>query len=161
MNVTRAKVKLPLGGNPAVNAWFLDDNVFLPTEQDNGFWVRGRSRAEFLLRAPVVDDAASGRVRALTMPRVEVVLETGAVPNRVTIDGGAGKHVVDVPAHNRRSVLIEMSRGLPYHPDPADPMNYVYRMAIDSGSGFIPMFWEGGRDPRYLGVFVRVLPIYE
>ena len=36
--------------------------------------------------------------RSLRIRRLEVQLETGAEPNRVTVDAGTGKHVVEIPA---------------------------------------------------------------
>jgi hypothetical protein len=161
MNVTPHKVKVPLGGVPAVMAYFLDDNAYRP-EQD-AFWVRGRSRAEFMLRAPSVTEITEGGdiARSMRIRQVEVHLETGNEPNRVTVDAGTGAHVIEIPAHDRRSVVIQMPRGVPYHLDPQFPMNYVYGMSIESETGFIPMFWSGGRDARFLGVFVRIVPTYE
>jgi hypothetical protein len=161
MNVTPHKVKVPLGGVPAVTAYFLDDNAYRP-EQD-AFWVRGRSRAEFMLRAPSVIEVTEGGdlPRSLRIRQVEVQLETGAEANRVTVDAGTGAQVVEIPAHDRRSIVVAMPRGVPYHLDPQFPMNYVYGMAIESETGFIPMFWNGGRDSRNLGVFVRIVPTYE
>lgn len=161
MNVTPSKVKQPLGGAPPLLAYFLDDNAYRP-EQD-AFWVRGESRAELLLRAPVVTDVdgTAERVRALRVPRLQVELETGAVADRVTIDTGSTSETVDIPAHDRRTVVIELPPGLPYRPDPALPMNFVYRVAITSRSSFIPMFTTGSGDARVLGVFVRLIPLYE
>jgi hypothetical protein len=161
MNVTPSKVKQPLGGVPAVNAYFLDDNVY-QREQD-AFWVRGRSRAEFMLRAPVVTEVtASGDVqRSLRIRELEVQLETGDEPNRVTVDAGTGSQVIEIPAHDTRTLTVMMPEGVPYHLDPQFPMNYVYSMAIESETGFIPMFWSGGGDARYLGVRVRIVPRYE
>jgi hypothetical protein len=162
MNVTRHKVRQPLGGVPPVTAYFLDDNAY-PREGD-AFWVRGAARAEFMLRAPVVTEVASdGRetVRSLRIERLEVVLETGAEPNRVTVDAGTGRQVVEIPPNDGRSITIAMPAGVPYHVDPQFPMNYVYTMSIASETGFIPMFWSGGGDARYLGVFVRIVPHYD
>jgi hypothetical protein len=161
MNVTPSKVKQPLGGAPAVNAYFLDDNVY--QRENDAFWVRGRSRAEFLLRAPVVTEVTTqGDVqRSLRIRRLEVHLESGAEPNRVTVDVGTGAQVVELPPHDRRTVTVEMPDGVPYHVDPQFPMNYVYSMSVESESGFVPMFWSGGGDARYLGVFVRIVPHYD
>ena len=161
MNVTPDKVKQPLGGVPPVLAYFLDDNAY--PREGNAFWIRGQARAEFLLRAPVVMEQESGRerARALQIRRMEVHLESGAETNRVTVESGAATQVVEIPAHDQRSVTVDLPGGLPYHPDPQFYMNYVYRMAIESESGFIPMFWSGGKDARYLGVFVRLVPVYE
>jgi hypothetical protein len=161
MNVTPSKVKQPLGGVPPVSAYFLDDNAY-PREHD-AFWVRGASRAEFLLRAPVVTEMTdSGEVlRSLRIRQLEVQLETGGVANRVTVKTGAETQVAEIPAHDARTISLDMPSGVPYHVDPQFPMNYVYSVAIAAESGFIPMFTTGGGDARYLGVFVRIVPHYE
>jgi len=54
-----------------------------------------------------------------------------------------------------------MPEGLPYRRDPWLSTNYVYLIAIESESGFIPMFQGGGGDARFLGIFVRLVPQYE
>jgi hypothetical protein len=54
-----------------------------------------------------------------------------------------------------------MPRGLPYRPDPRFPINYVYTLSIESATGFIPLFQSGTRDNRFLGVYVRLVPLYE
>jgi hypothetical protein len=160
MNVTPSKVKQPLGGVPPVTAYFLDDNVY--RREGDAFWVRGRSRAEFMLRAPITEVTTAGDVqRSLHIQRLEVILETGAERNRVTVDTGTGRQIVEIPPHDRRSVTMEMPSGVPYHVDPRFRMNYVYLMSIESETGFIPMFWEGGEDARDLGINVRLIPHYD
>jgi hypothetical protein len=116
-----------------------------------------------MLRAPSVTEITEGGdlPRSLRIRQVEVQLETGAEANRVTVDAGTGAQVVEIPAHDRRSIVVPMPRGVPYHLDPQFPMNYVYGMSIESETGFIPMFRVGGRDSRNLGVFVRILPTYD
>ena len=162
MNVTPSKVKQPLGGVPPMTGYFLDDNAFR-IEADGWFWVRGASRAEFMLRAPVVDEEtpAGVRSRSLRIRQLEVDLETGDQPNRVTLDTGTGKHVVEIPPHDRRSLVIAMPDGVPYHLDPRFPMNYVYGMSITSATEFIPMFSGGSGDARNLGVRVHLVPQYD
>jgi hypothetical protein len=54
-----------------------------------------------------------------------------------------------------------MGPGLPYKPYPENPTNYVYALSIASQTGFIPLFETGGRDNRFLGIFVRMVPLYE
>ena len=161
MNVTPRRVKIPLAGVPPMQAYFLDDNAYQP--EGDRFWVRGRSRAEFMLRTPVVTEvtAQGDRNRSLRIRSIEIELETGDEPNRVTVDASTGKQAIDIPAHDRRTITVTMPDGVPYHPDPRFPMNYVYAMSITSETGFIPMFWSGGRDARYLGVFVRLTPQYD
>jgi hypothetical protein len=69
--------------------------------------------------------------------------------------------VVDVPANDRRTVVVSMGAGLPYKPTSENPTNYVYALSIESATGFIPLFDGGGRDNRFLGVFVRLTPRYD
>ena len=66
-----------------------------------------------------------------------------------------------MPANDRRTVVVEMGPGLPYKPYPENPTNYVYAISIESEAGFIPLFETGGRDNRFLGVYVKMTPIYE
>jgi hypothetical protein len=161
VNVTPSKSRQPLGGEPPIMAYFLDDNAY--ARENDAFWVRGESRAELMLRAPVVMEPRDGQevARPLLVPRMEVQLETGPVPNRVTIRSGAETQVVEVPASERRSVVVRMPDGVPYRRDPWVPTNYIYMISIASESRFIPMFQGGGRDARFLGVFVRLVPQYE
>jgi hypothetical protein len=99
--------------------------------------------------------------RSLRIRQLQVILETGEVANRVTVDAGSGRETVDIPAHDARTLTLTMPAGVPYHLDPQFPMNYVYKMSIESETGFIPMFSSGGRDARFLGIYVRLVPIYE
>ena len=61
VNVTPSQSRQPLGGAPPVMAYFLDDNAYTARASE-WFWVRGESRAECMLRAPVVMEvSATGR----------------------------------------------------------------------------------------------------
>jgi hypothetical protein len=161
VNVTPSRVKVPLGGTPPLQGYFLDDNAY--SRENDAFWVRGESRADVMLRVPVVVDVRDQQevVRPLRLARLEVVLEGGALPNRVTIKTGADTAVVELPPNDSRSVTVAMPSGVPYKAFPELPTNYVYLISIRSASGFIPMFQGGGGDSRFLGVFVRLQPIYE
>ncbi|MFN2446060.1 MAG: hypothetical protein ABR606_10850 [Vicinamibacterales bacterium] len=161
VNISASRVRQPLGGTPPISAYFLDDNAY--AREKDAFWVRGGSRADLLLRAPVVTACETGGdvVRPLRVSRMEVDLETGPVPNRVTITTGAGTQVVELPASHRQQVVVDMGDGLPYRPYPDFPANYVYAISIANESSFIPLFVSGSRDNRVLGVFVRLVPVYE
>lgn len=164
VNVSPSRSKQPLGGTPPITGYFLDDNAYNREGPDNAFWVKGGARAELLVRSPIVtevDTSGAERVRALQLLQLEVVLESGAVPTRVTVASGADEQVIEVPAHDRRSIMLAMPAGLPYKPFPELPTNYVYSLAIASENGFIPMFSGGGRDARLLGIFVRLIPHYD
>jgi hypothetical protein len=161
MNVTPSKVRQPLGGTPPVLGYFLDDNAF-PREGD-AFWVRGESRADLMLRAPVVTDTSLGpdAVRPLRVTRVQMILESGPVPTHARVRTAIDDRSVDIPAGSQATVTVEMGSGLPYKPFPDNPTNYVYALSIESSTGFIPLFQTGSRDNRFLGVFVRLMPLYE
>lgn len=161
VNVTPSKSRQPLGGEPPIMAYFLDDNAY--AREKDAFWVRGESRTELMLRAPIVMEQREGQevARPLRVPRLELHLETGPVANRVTIDTGTEVQMVEIPASDRRSVVVRMPEGLPYRRDPWVPTNYIYLISIKSDAGFVPMFQGGGRDARFLGVFVRLVPQYE
>jgi hypothetical protein len=161
VNVTPSRIKQPLppaSGGPPTLAYFLDDNAF-PLEGE-WFWVRGRSRAEVLLRGPAVPRADGGfdslRIRHLT-----IQVQSGDVANRVTIRSGADSSTLTLEPHSAATVTLRVGGGMPYHKDPGLPTSYVYWLAIDSDSGFVPMFSSGTRDSRYLGAMVRVTPTYE
>lgn len=161
VNLSPSRSRQPLGGTPPITAYFLDDNAY--NREGDAFWVRGGSRADLMLRAPIVTEVVEGGdvLRALRVPRIELDLETGPVPNRVTIRTAAETKVVEIPASNRQKVVVEMGAGFPYRPDPQFPTNYVYAMSIESESSFIPLFAGDSRDSRVLGIFVRLVPIYE
>ncbi len=139
----------------------MDDNAY--NREGDAFWVRGESRADVMLRAPAPADDPNGgdRARALRVPQMEITLETGPRPNRVTVRTAVATQVVDVPANDRRTIVVPMGPGLPYKPYPENPTNYVYALSIESATGFIPLFETGGRDNRFLGIFVRLAPRYE
>jgi hypothetical protein len=161
INVTPSRVKVPLGGSPPLLAYFLDDNAY--GREGDRFWIRGEQRADIMLRAPVVTEVRGEEevVRPLQVTRVEVSLESGPMPNRVTIRTGAETTAVDLPANDSRTVTVALPAGLPYKAFPELPTNYVYLISIASETGFIPMFQIGGGDSRFLGVFVRLNPLYE
>ena len=161
VNVSPSRSRQPLGGVPPLSGYFMDDNAY--NREGDAFWVRGESRADVMLRAPApLETGPDGeRPHSLRVPRMEIVLETGPKPNRITIRTGAVEQVVDIPANDRRTVILPMGEGLPYKPYPANPTNYVYAISIESATGFIPLFETGGRDNRFLGVFVKMTPLYE
>lgn len=164
VNVDHWRVKQPLGGKPPVLAYFLDRNTYLM--EGESFWVRGKSRADMLLRAPITVEEPSGegegKVRPLRITSLDVSLETGAAANRVTVRTDVDSQTIDVPAGNRRSVTLKLPAGVPYKPYPDLPTNYVYFLSVENNSGFVPMFHNTPpRDPRFLGIYVRVTPTYE
>jgi hypothetical protein len=161
VNVSPSRSRQPLGGIPPLSGYFMDDNAY--NREGDAFWVRGESRADIMLRAPAPVETVGevSRARALRVPRMEITLETGPKANRVRIRTAAAVQDVEIPANDRRTVVVDMGPGLPYKPYPENPTNYVYALSIASETGFIPLFETGGRDNRFLGIFVRMIPLYE
>jgi hypothetical protein len=161
VNVLPTRTRQPLGGTPPVFAYFLDDNVY--NREGDRFWVRGESSADVLLRAPIdIETAAEAPAnRSLRISRLDVELQTGPKPNRVTISTGAETRVVDMSAGSQERFELTMPSGVPYRPDPRFPTNYIYQVRIASSTGFVPMFDSNLPDGRFLGVMVRLVPEYE
>ncbi len=160
VNVSPARTRQPLGGAPPVFAYFIDDNIY--NREGDAFWVRGQSRGDLLLRAPIsIETTADVPRRSLRIAQLEVHLETGPIANRVTVKSGAETRVVEMAASSQQSFVLEMPRGVPYQYDPEFPTNYTYDLSIESATGFIPMFQNGANDTRFLGVMVRLVPIYQ
>ena len=157
VNVTPSRVKQPLGGEPPVSAYFLDDNAY--GREGQWFWVRGASRAELILRAPI-RSSGNDVVESLRIERLKVELRSGDVSNTVIIRTDADRSRVDLSPQQSTVAMLKMPRGVPYRPYPGLPTNYVYLVSISSETGFVPMFSSGTRDHRYLGVMVRVEPVY-
>ncbi len=160
VNVSPARIRQPLGGDPPVFAYFVDDNIY--NREGDAFWVRGQSRGDLVLRAPIsIETTAAVPRRSLRIARIQVHLETGPVPNRVTVRSDAETRVIDMAPSSQQSFVLEMPRGVPYQYDPEFPTNYTYDLSIESTTGFIPFFLSGANDTRFLGVMVRLVPIYE
>ena len=161
VNVTPSRRRQPLGGDPPMLAYFIDDNAY--AREGDAFWVKGESTTDVLLRAPIELEARVAGVRpprSLHIAKVTVMLETGPRPNRVTIDTGTEERTIEMSASSQQAFELEMPHGVPYKYHPDFPTNYVYMLRISSSSGFVPKFENGAEDSRFLGVMVRLIPTY-
>jgi hypothetical protein len=158
MNVTPRKVRQPLAGTPPVLAYFLDDNAY--DREGEWFWVRGRSRADLILRAPV-RQRDDGSDEPLRIKHVILELRAGDVATEVTVESASRTSRASLAANASGGITTRLGDGLPYKPFPDLPTNYVYRLSIASSAGFTPLFTSGSRDNRYLGAYVRIVPVYE
>jgi hypothetical protein len=130
-----SRVRRLFGAEPRFQVYFLDDNAYDP--EGDSFWVRGDARAEILVKTD-------------TQPRMfAATLEAGPVETDVTIRiAGRSKSVVVHPGEIQR-VTVTLDEGFPYMG------TRVWHASISSGSGFVPMFVNGGTDNRFLGVRVK------
>ena len=161
INVAPNRIKQPLGGDPPIFAYFIDDNVY--NREGDRFWVRGESTAQILLRAPIAPESEKAGVRTATslhIVKLTATLESGPKPNRVTIVTGGDRRTIDMAPSSQQTIELAMPYGMPYKYDPRWPTNYVYIVSISSSTGFVPMFENGADDSRFLGVMVRLVPTY-
>ena len=146
-----------LGGTPPVLAYFPDDNAYDP--EGDAFWVKGKSRTEVILRAPVAPAGDSRFVtKAITNLMVEV--QNGARPDRVTVSTGReSRTLVMQPAEVAR-LNLAVEAGVPYHRQ-EQPTSFVYVVSIATTSGFLPFLEApGASDSRFLGARIRLVPDY-
>lgn len=151
------RMKRPLGGTPPVLAYFPDDNVYNP--EGDTFWVKGKSRAEVILRAPVVD-VGQGRFVSKVIVRLAVDIRNGGRPGRVTIATGRESRTLTLEPSEPAHVDLAVEAGLPYHRD-ENPTSYLYTVSVVTTAGFVP-FLEApaSGDSRFLGAQIRLVPEY-
>ncbi len=142
INTDSSRVRLWFGdhpgvGDPGFQIYYFDDNAYLP-EGDKTFWVKGQSRAEFLIKT---DRPFSQAVITLT---------AGAVPTDVSVRVGRRTQQVSLRAGEQQRVLFRLDPGFPYQATWP-----VWTASVSSSAGFVPIFHEAGSsDDRYLGVRV-------
>ena len=82
--------------------------------------------------------------------------------NTVTLATGADSQTLRLDAHRETVSTVRAEAGLPYRAHLDQPTSYVYAVSVTSGTGFTPVFSQGsGTDERFLGVLVRLVPMYD
>jgi hypothetical protein len=151
------RARRSLGGVPPVSAYFPDDGAYVP--EGESFWVRGKSRADVLLRASAPLDQ-NGQPAPLRIKRLMLQVTNGSAPNRVVVSAGFRRVVLDLAAGEVRSVDLKPAGGVPYKPA-TYPTNYIYTFSVSTSAGFVPFLEEANStDSRYLGALVKVTPFY-
>ncbi len=142
INTDTSRVRLWFGdhegrGDPGFQIYFFDDNAYLP-EGDKSFWVKGESRAEFLIKT---DRPVSQAVLTLT---------AGAVPTDVVATVGRRSQRVSLRAGEQQRVVFRLDPGFLYQGTWP-----IWTASVSSSRGFVPIFHEADTsDVRYLGVRV-------
>lgn len=122
--------------DPGFQIYFFDDNAYL--EADKTFWVRGQSRAEFLIKTD------------RPMSQLVLTLTAGAVPTEVAMSFGSRTQRVSLKAGEQQRLQFAMGPGFLYQGTWP-----VWTASVSSSQGFVPIFHEpGATDTRYLGVRV-------
>jgi hypothetical protein len=158
------RMKQPLGGTPPVLAYFPDDNAYNP--EGDWFWVKGKSKAEVVLRAGVAD-AGQGRYISKKISKLTIDVRNAGVPNRIKLSAGGHTQTLDMSPGELRQISLTVGSGVPYRRD-VQPTSYLYVMSISTTNGFVPFLdipCEKPRacpsdDNRYLGAMIHVVPEY-
>jgi hypothetical protein len=146
-----------LGGMPPVMAYFPDDNAFAP--EGEWFWLKGKSRADVILRAPVAD-VGNDRFVTKAITSLTVEIQNGARPDRVTISTGRASQTLTMKPEEVARVTMAVEDGVPYRRD-EQPTSYVYSVSLETTSGFVPFLEApGATDSRFLGARVHLVPEY-
>jgi hypothetical protein len=127
-------------GDPGFQIYFLDKNGYGP-EGDKSFWVKGASRAEFLVKG----DKA--------FRRLVMILSAGPVPTRVTARVAGRSQSLALGAGESQQVYFSLGDGYPYQG------RWVWTASVSSSDGFVPLFYEPSEDARYLGVRVKPMVV--
>ena len=153
------RMKQELGGDPPVLAYFPDDNAF-NREPDAGFWVRGQSEAEVILRAPVVN-IGGGLFVTKAITRLAIELQNNPFADRVTVSTGRESRTLEMKPDEAARVDLAVRAGVPYRRD-EQPTSYLYVVTIRTTSGTVPFLMAPGVTPdsRFLGVRVHIVPQY-
>jgi hypothetical protein len=126
---------------PGFQVYFLDKNAY--RDADKSFWVRGESRAEFLIKTD------------RPMKRMLLMLSAGAVATEVEAEFDGHEQDVELAAGGQRQIAFAMGPGYPYMKTDDGKPRWVWRASISSSRGFVPLFVDGSTDTRFLGVRVR------
>jgi hypothetical protein len=158
------RMKQPLGGSPPVLAYFLDDAVYNP--EGDWFWVKGKSKADVVLRAPVAE-AGKGKYISKQISTLTVDVRNAGVPNRIKVTAGGHTQTLDMGAGELRQISFALGGGVPFHRDP-QPTSYLYVLSISTSNGLVPFLEPPCQtrgactsgDARYLGAMIHVVPEY-
>jgi hypothetical protein len=170
----RDRMRRPIGPptpRPHALAYFLDDNSFPPEETPAGsrdwwFWVKGRSTADVVLRAPV-DSLGDNNWVTKAITRLTVEVRNGGAANRVTVATGSESQTFAMTPGELRVVSLATDAGVPFRRD-VQPTSYLYNMSVTTTAGFVP-FLEvpceardkcASSDPRFLGAMIHIIPEY-
>jgi hypothetical protein len=151
------RTRRPLAGDPPMLAYFPDDGAYTP--EGDAFWLRGKSRADVILRAPVAD-LGGGRFVSKTIAKLSIEVQNGGDPGRVSVSTGSGSWAQTMKSAEIARFALAMPGGVPYHRD-ENPTSYLYVVSFRTTAGFVPFLdAPPSSDSRFLGARVRLVPEY-
>ncbi len=129
--------------DPGFQIYFLDTNFF--READKSFWVKGEARADFLIKTD------------RPVKRLTLTFTSGPMPVNVRVRVGRREQELQIPAEDSRQLTFDLGSGYPYLKTDDGLPRYVWMASISSSTGFVPLFYGGSGDTRFLGVRVKPL----
>jgi hypothetical protein len=149
----------------------MDTNSFFPEEvpahsNDWWFWVKGKSRADIVLRGPVESLGDNNWVtKAITRLTLEV--RNGGAPNQVTVRTDTESQTFAMTPGELKKISLSLPAGVPFRRE-IQPTSYLYNLSVTTTAGFVPfleMPCEAPKkcpsdDPRFLGAMIHVIPEY-
>jgi hypothetical protein len=149
INTDRSRVAVWFGDNPGLGdpgfqIYYLDDNGYT-READRSFWVRGRSRAEVLIKTD------------RPFSYLTLTLSAGRVSTTTTVELNGQETTVELVPGQSKDVIMRLGEGFKYKLDREIPAR-VWLLSIRTSDGFVPAEVEkNSTDTRFLGV--RVKPV--
>jgi hypothetical protein len=157
MALNADRTRRPLAGTPPMLAYFPDDGAFSP--EGDAFWLRGKSRADVILRAPVAD-VGGGRFVSKTITKLAIEVQNGGDPGRVGVSTGAESRTLTMTPAEIARFTLAVPEGVPYHRD-ENPTSYLYVVSFRTTAGFVPFLdAPPSNDSRFLGARIRLVPEY-
>jgi hypothetical protein len=140
INTDVAKRMVWFGDNPVLHdpgfqIYFLDDNAY-GREEDRSFWVKGESRAEFLIKTD--------------RPMKRLILNLSPGPLDTTVNASVDGRSQEVAVRDAQQISFTLAPGFWYQ-----ARAYVWVVSISSSTGFVPIFHGADKDTRFLGVRVK------
>jgi hypothetical protein len=131
--------------DPGFQIYFLDDNAY-GREADKSFWVKGESRAEFLIKYAPASPAAVPPDR----PLKQLVLTLSPGPLDTIVRASVNGRTQQIDLRETQRIAFNLDKGFWYQ-----ARAYVWVVSVSSSTGFVPIFSGADRDNRFLGVRVK------
>jgi hypothetical protein len=136
INLDRWKVRFPVGSDPQLSLFLLDDNVYPP--EPAGVWIHGQRRGDIVIQTSV----------PLSALRITL---SSPLQNHVRVSFGGRSTSVDLKPGVAVDVLMYSSGGV------YAEGRYGHVLSVSASDGFVPMNMPGGsQDKRFLGVLMRL-----
>jgi cell shape-determining protein MreD len=132
----RNRVKIPVGQNPTLSLYLIDENVYAP--EPAGIWVHGERRADIVFRA--ASPLSCLRVTVLSLVRNTVWLSFDGRSATINLKPGAS---ADVVFSTTGGVYSEQGWG--------------YVLSVKTAAGVVPMIHDKDTtDDRFLGALLKL-----